>query len=178
MRRAAPTISAPADPTSHALIATCQRREQSSRSRKSFACSRRAAARWTRSRGRRRASPAMSGDVVRYVVNRNINYTNVCYLPLPVLRLLERQDAREPARTAYDLSLEEIVRRAERPGTGGRRKSACRAASIPTTPATPISRPAAREEDPPGLHVHAFSPLEVWQGAATLGFSVLLFLDS
>ena len=43
---------------------------------------------------------AVSGDVVRYVVNRNINYTNICYYPLPVLRLLQGQDARGPARRA------------------------------------------------------------------------------
>ena len=36
---------------------------------------------------------AVSGDVVRYVVNRNINYTNICYYQLQVLRLLQRQDA-------------------------------------------------------------------------------------
>jgi FO synthase len=41
---------------------------------------------------------AVSGDVVRYVVNRNINYTNICYFRLQVLRLLERPHARGSAR--------------------------------------------------------------------------------
>ena len=36
---------------------------------------------------------ATSGDIVRYVVNRNINYTNICSLSLPVLRLFQGQDA-------------------------------------------------------------------------------------
>ena len=41
-----------------------------------------------------------SGDTISYVVTRNINYTNVCYVQVPVLRVLERQTQREPARQA------------------------------------------------------------------------------
>ena len=56
-------------------------------------------------------------------------------------------------------------------------RSASRAASIPTTRARPISRSArAIKQAEPAIHVHAFSPLEIWQGAATLGRSVPAFL--
>ena len=43
---------------------------------------------------------AVSGDAVRYVVNRNINYTNICYFRCKLLRLLQRPHARGSARLA------------------------------------------------------------------------------
>ena len=56
-------------------------------------------------------------------------------------------------------------------------KSACRAASIRTIPATPTSKFCdAVKAAVPDMHVHAFSPLEVWQGAATLGIPLEEFL--
>ena len=64
-----------------------------------------------------------------------------------------------------------------RPGSAAPPKCACRAASIPTTPARPISAICrAIKAALPDMHVHAFSPLEVTQGAATLGLSLRDFL--
>ena len=63
-------------------------------------------------------------------------------------------------------------------GTAARPKSACRAASIPATPARPISEfcdAVKRAES--RMHVHAFSPLEVRHGAASLGLGVGDYLD-
>ena len=111
----------------------------------------------------------------RYVVNRNINYTNICYLPLPASARSPRASTHDDLRgTPYDLALDEVVAaRRARPGSAAPPKSACRAASIPTTPARPTSRSAARSRRRvPDMHVHAFSPLEVTQGAATLGLSL------
>ena len=64
-----------------------------------------------------------------------------------------------------------------RPGSAAPPKSACRAASTRNTPARPTSRICrAIKEAVPGIHIHAFSPLEIWQGAKTLGRSVPDFL--
>ena len=68
-------------------------------------------------------------------------------LPLPVLRLLQGQARRAPARPAYDLDRRrDRAPRAAKPGSAAPPKSACRAASIRATPATPISRSAARSK--------------------------------
>ena len=78
----------------------------------------------------------VNGDVVSYVVTRNINYTNICSFKLPVLRLLQGQDERESARPA--LRSRDGRDRADasaRRGRAARRKSACRAASTRPTPA-------------------------------------------
>ena len=73
------------------------------------------------------------GDDVTYVVNRNINFTNVCYTGCRFCAFAQRKTDAD----AYTLSLDEIGR----PGRGGwsrsaRPRSACRAASIPTCPGT------------------------------------------
>ena len=92
-----------------------------------------------------RCASAVSGDVVRYVVNRNINYTNICYFRCQLLRLLQGPHARRPARRALRSRRSTKCRAApSRPGSAAPPKSACRAASIPTTPARPTSRSAAR----------------------------------
>ena len=64
-----------------------------------------------------------------------------------------------------------------KPGIEVARKYACKAASIRTIPARPISASVARSKQVlPDMHIHAFSPLEVTQGAATLGLSLREFL--
>ena len=95
-------------------------------------CSRRAATSSTRSAPRpTRCAAASAATRSRYVVNRNINYTNICYLPLPVLRVLQRQARREPARAGLRPRRSTRSRAAcAKPGSAARPKSACRAASI------------------------------------------------
>ena len=95
-------------------------------------------------------------------------------LSAAVLRLLQGQDARGrcAARPTTSRSTKSS-RRAARRGSAARPRCACRAASIPTTPARPISAICrAIKAAVPDMHIHAFSPLEVTQGAATLGLSL------
>ena len=144
------------------------RRPAARRARDRRACSRRAAPTIAASRGAADAlRQAVSGDVVRYVVNRNINYTNICYFRCRFCAFSKGKHARGPARHALrPRARRDRAARASRPGSAAPPRSACRAASIPTTPARPISRSAApsrrRCRD---MHVHAFSPLEVTHGA-------------
>ncbi len=96
------------------------------------------------------------GDTVTYVVNRNINFTNVCYTGCRFCAFAQRRTDAD----AYTLSLDEVGRA----GRGGvrppaRPKSACRAASTLTcrAPRTSISSAQSRSACP-DMHVHAFSP--------------------
>ena len=129
-------------------------------------------------RQRRRAAAAVSGERVAYVVNRNINYTNVCYFRCQFCAFSKGKLIRQPARPP----LRPRARRdpaplRAKPGSAAPPKSACRAASIPTIRARPISRSAApSRRSRPDIHIHAFSPLEVTQGAHTLGLTVAAFL--
>ena len=112
------------------------------------------------------------GDLVRYVVNRNINYTNVCSYRCQLLRLLRRASGTRTcaARPTTSTARGVPASRAARHGSAARRKCACRAESIPTTPARPISTSAAAvKEAAPQMHVHAFSPLEILAGREDAG---------
>ena len=82
---------------------------------------------------------AVNGDEVSFVVNRNINYTNICYFKCQFCAFSKGKLAENLRGRPYDLSHEEIQRRTRRPGRGAARRCACRAASIRSTPATPTS---------------------------------------
>ena len=119
------------------------------------------------------------GDRVTYVVTRNINYTNICYFRCTFCAFSKGKPNEILRGQPYDLSLEEIRARCWKRGSAARSRCACKAAFIPTTRATTyLFDSAARSRALcPDIHVHAFSPLEVWQGAATLGIPVAEFLS-
>ena len=113
------------------------------------------------------------GDDVTYVVNRNINFTNVCYVGCRFCAFAQRRTDAD----AYSLSLDEVGDRAEEAGHSARPRSACRAASTPSCPARRTSTsPRRSSAGCPGMHVHAFSPMEVMNGAARTGMSIEDFL--
>jgi FO synthase len=120
---------------------------------------------------------AVSGDVVRYVVNRNINYTNICYYRCRFCAFSKGKTHEALRGTPYDLSLEEIVRRAEEAWARGATEVCLQGGIHPDyTGETYLSICRAIKRAVPEMHIHAFSPLEVTQGAATLGRSVADFL--
>ena len=95
-------------------------------------------------------------------------------LPLRLLRLLEGQAGREPPRRAVSRpSRGDRAPQPPRPGSAERPRSASRAASTrPSRGSTTRTSSETIASAVPGIHVHAFSALEVWQGAATLGLSL------
>jgi FO synthase len=122
---------------------------------------------------RRRAN----ADRVTYVVNRNINYTNRCIYRCEFCAFsLGSREA--PGRQApYLLSLEEIARRAVEAEEAGATEVCLQGGIHPGfTGDFYVQVVAAVKTAAPGLHVHAFSPLEVWQGAYSLGIGVGDFL--
>ena len=118
-----------------------------------------------------------NGDTVTYVVNRNINYTNQCYFRCGFCGFCRGPKSLNLRGEPYILRSTRSCTAAWRRGSGARPRCACRAASIPTSPATSTSGCVeAIKQRLPEMHVHGFTPLEVWQGAHTLGVTVREFL--
>jgi FO synthase len=119
-----------------------------------------------------------SGDVVRYVVNRNISYTNICTFKCGFCAFSKGKLSEQLRGTPYDLSLDEVARRAREAWERGATEVCMQGGINPHyTGETYLTLLRAVKMEVPGMHVHAFSPLEVSQGAATLGISVRAFLE-
>jgi FO synthase len=119
----------------------------------------------------------VSGDTVRYVVNRNINYTNICYYRCKFCAFSKGKTHEALRGAPYDLALEEIVRRSEEAWARGATEVCLQGGIHPDyTGETYLGICRAIKAAVPGMHIHAFSPLEVTQGAATLGLSLTAFL--
>ena len=121
---------------------------------------------------------AVSGDVVRYVVNRNINYTNICYFRCRFCAFSKGKTHEELRGAPYDLALDEVVRRSQEAWDRGATEVCLQGGIHPDyTGATYLGICRAIKQALPDMHIHAFSPLEVTQGAATLGLSLRDFLS-
>ena len=111
---------------------------------------------------------ARNGDTVSYVVNRNINYTNICYFKCQFCAFSKGKLAENLRGRPYDLSHEEIQRRTREAWDRGGTEVCMQGGIHPEyTGATYVDILHAVKEAVPEMHIHAFSPLEVWQGAAT-----------
>ena len=110
------------------------------------------------------------GDEVTYVVTRNIQYTNVCYFRCGFCAFSKGKLAANLRGAPYLVPHEEIVRRCEEAWERGATEVCLQGGIHPAfTGEYYLSVVRAIKDAVPGLHVHAFSALEVWQGAATLG---------
>jgi len=119
----------------------------------------------------------VNGDVVSFVVNRNINYTNICYFRCQFCAFAKGKLSENLRGTPYDLALDEIVRRAQEAWDRGATEVCMQGGIHPEyTGETYLQMCRAIKAVLPNMHIHAFSPLEVWQGAQTLGLSVRDFL--
>ena len=119
-----------------------------------------------------------NGDVVSYVVNRNINYTNVCYFKCRFCAFSKGRLSANLRGRPYDLDLEEIGRRTREAWDRGATEICLQGGIHPDyTGETYLSICRAVKEAAPEIHVHAFSPLEVWQGARTMGADLSEYLE-
>ncbi|RJG03077.1 7,8-didemethyl-8-hydroxy-5-deazariboflavin synthase subunit CofH [Noviherbaspirillum sedimenti] len=120
---------------------------------------------------------AVVGDTVTYTVNRNINYTNVCYFRCQFCAFSKGKHSENLRGKPYDLPMEEIARRAREAWERGATEVCMQGGIHPSyTGQTYLNILRAVKECVPHIHVHAFSPLEVWQGAKTLGITLREFL--
>ena len=120
---------------------------------------------------------AVNGDEVTYVVTRNINYTNVCYFKCQFCAFSKGKLSENLRGAPYDLDLDEIARRSVEAWERGATEVCMQGGIHPEyTGATYLDICRTVKAAVPEMHVHAFSPLEVWQGAVTLDLSLEEFL--
>jgi FO synthase len=109
------------------------------------------------------------GDDVTYVVNRNINFTNVCYVGCRFCAFAQRERDAD----AYRLSVDQVVDRAEEAWRAGATEVCMQGGIDPKLPVSiypELVRAIKRRV--PGMHVHAYSPMEIVTAAAKAGVSV------
>ena len=118
------------------------------------------------------------GDEVTYVVTRNIQYTNVCYFRCGFCAFSKGKLAANLRGAPYLVPLEEIVRRAREAWERGATEVCLQGGIHPAfTGDYYADVVAAIRAELPDLHIHAFSALEIWQGATTLGLPVEDYLE-
>jgi len=114
------------------------------------------------------------GDEVTYVVNRNINFTNVCYTGCRFCAFAQREIDPE----SYTLSLEEVADRAEEARRYGATEVCIQGGLHPSLPGEfYFGILDAVKGRTPDMHIHAFSPMETLNGATRLGISFREFLQ-
>ena len=119
----------------------------------------------------------VAGDEVSYVVNRNINYTNVCYFRCQFCAFSKGKMSESLRGRPYDISAQELARRAREAWLRGASEVCMQGGIHPDyTGRTYLDILTTVRSAAPHIHVHAFSPLEVWQGAETLGIGLKEFL--
>jgi FO synthase len=113
------------------------------------------------------------GDTVTYVVNRNINYTNICSYKCGFCAFSKGSTDEALRGRPYDLDLEEVVRRTQEAWDRGATEVCMQGGIHPHyTGDTYLGLVRAVRAAVPQMHIHAFSPLEVSQGAGTLGLGL------
>ncbi|MFN7150353.1 MAG: bifunctional FO biosynthesis protein CofGH, partial [Microthrixaceae bacterium] len=113
------------------------------------------------------------GEEVTYVVNRNINFTNVCYVGCRFCAFAQRRTDAD----AYSLSLDQVADRVEEAWELGASEVCMQGGIDPELPGTAyFDLAAAVKARVPGMHVHAFSPMEILNGATRTGLSFEDFL--
>jgi len=128
---------------------------------------------WTADRLRRDGV----GDVVSYVVNRNINYTNMCYFRCGFCAFSKGPRSLNLRGDPYLMGIPEIVSWAKEAWERGATEVTLQGGIHPEfTGDFYVGVVEGIKAELPDMHIHGFTPLEVWQGAETLGIGVRPFL--
>ena len=113
------------------------------------------------------------GDEVTYVVNRNINFTNVCYVGCRFCAFAQREADAE----SYTLTLSEVADRAQEAWEWGATEICMQGGIHPDLPGSfYVDLLDAIKARTPDIHIHAFSPMEILNGATRSGVSFRDFL--
>ncbi len=111
----------------------------------------------------------VKGDDVTYVVTRNINFTNICYTGCRFCAFAQRRTDAD----AYTLSLQQIGDRAAEAWDAGATEVCMQGGIHPDLPGTAYFEIASEvKRRRPDIHVHAFSPMEVVNGASRTGLTI------
>lgn len=113
------------------------------------------------------------GDDVTFVVNRNINYTNQCYFKCGFCAFSKGPRSLDLRGEPYLLSIDEVVERSVEAWDRGATEVCLQGGIHPDfTGQFYIDVVSAIKARVPDMHIHGFTPLEVWQGAETAGVTV------
>jgi FO synthase len=119
----------------------------------------------------------LHGTRVSYAVNRNINYTNVCYFRCNFCAFSKGKGHEDLRGTPYDIEDAELARRVTEAWERGATEVCLQGGIHPAyTGQKYIDVCRVVKAAAPDIHIHAFSPLEIWQGAQTLGIPLAEFL--
>lgn len=111
----------------------------------------------------------VNGDTVTYVVNRNINFTNICYTGCRFCAFAQRKGDAD----AFTLSTAEVADRAWEAHVAGASEVCMQGGIDPELPVTGYADLVrAVKARVPSMHVHAFSPMEIVNGASRGGQSI------
>ncbi|WP_172342679.1 5-amino-6-(D-ribitylamino)uracil--L-tyrosine 4-hydroxyphenyl transferase CofH [Novosphingobium sp. SG751A] len=117
------------------------------------------------------------GEAITYVVNRNINYTNICTFKCGFCAFSKGDMAEALRGRPYDLSMDEVIRRTAEAWARGATEVCLQGGIHPHyTGETYINLAKAVRAAVPEMHIHAFSPLEVSQGAKASNLSLENYL--
>ncbi|HWN31832.1 MAG TPA: bifunctional FO biosynthesis protein CofGH [Pseudonocardia sp.] len=109
------------------------------------------------------------GDEVTFVINRNINFSNVCYVGCRFCAFAQRERDAD----AFRLSLDEVATRAAEAAADGATEVCMQGGIDPQLPVTFYADLVrAVHAAVPGMHVHAFSPMEIVSASAKAGVSI------
>ncbi|AHI01405.1 bifunctional FO biosynthesis protein CofGH [Kutzneria albida] len=112
---------------------------------------------------------SVNGEDVTYVVNRNINFSNVCYVGCRFCAFAQRERDAD----AYRLTVQDVAQRAQEAWDLGATEVCIQGGIDPKLPVTFYADMVrAIKAQVPGMHVHAFSPMEIVSAAAKAGVSV------
>src|SRR3954462_5756507 len=117
----------------------------------------------------------VNGDDVTYVLNRNINFTNVCYTGCRFCAFAQRRTDAD----AYTLSMQQVGDRVDEAWAAGATEICMQGGIHPDLPGTAyldLAREVKKRR--PDIHLHAFSPMEIVNGAARTGLSFEDFLTA
>jgi FO synthase len=119
-----------------------------------------------------------NGKVVTYVVNRNINYTNQCTFRCGFCAFSKGPRSLNLRGEPYLMAIPQVVERAVEAWNRGATEVCLQGGIHPDfTGDFYVDVVESIKEYVPQMHIHGFTPLEVWQGAATLGVPVRAYLE-
>ncbi len=114
------------------------------------------------------------GDAVTYVVNRNLNFTNVCYTGCRFCAFAQRESDAD----AFTLSPAQITQRVQEAAAAGATEICMQGGIHPRLPASAYFDLARTVKAAADIHLHAFSPMEIVNGASRTNLSVRDFLTT
>ena len=119
----------------------------------------------------------VAGDTVSYVVTRNINYTNICYFKCQFCAFSKGKLSENLRGRPYDLAMSEVASRVREAWQRGATEVCMQGGIHPSyTGEKYLEVCRTVKSAAPDMHIHAFSPLEIRQGASTMGVTVRDFL--